>query len=165
MLSKNLDINKIKKNNRYILIVAFLLICSTLLFTNNSSEADKSQTGFTEENLQSNSSIARPNYPEMIVRVTILTLIASLMAYFFIKYYRKKIDPLGTASNIEILGKHYINSKQHLLLIRVEDRKLMLGVSDSSINYITELSNKAEDKKIKKNKNQFKDVLNKLDPN
>ncbi len=165
MLSKNLDINKIKKNNRYILIVAFLLICFTLLFTDNSSEADNNQPALTEETLDSNTSITRPNYPEMIVRVTILTSIASLMAYFFIKYYRKKIDPLGTASNIEILGKHYINSKQHLLLIKVEDRKLMLGVSDSSINYITELSNKTEDKKTKKNKNQFKDVLNKLDPN
>ena len=69
------------------------------------------------------------------------------------------------AENIEVLGKHYINTKQHLLIIRIDKRKMVLGVSDSSINFLTELETSDEPEETKSKPRQFKDVLNKLDPN
>ena len=85
--------------------------------------------------------------------------------YVFVKYYRNKIQPLNASANIEVLGKHYINTKQHLLIVRIDKRKMVLGVSDSSINFLTELDSSNEPEKAKSKPRQFKDVLNKLDPN
>ena len=42
---------------------------------------------------------------------------------------------------------------------------MVLGVSDSSINFLTELDSSNEPEKAKSKPRQFKDVLNKLDPN
>ena len=75
------------------------------------------------------------------------------------------ITVLVGSLNIEVLGKHYINTKQHLLIVRIDKRKMVLGVSDSSINFLTELDSSNKPEKAKSKPRQFKDVLNKLDPN
>ena len=94
-----------------------------------------------------------------------MTAIAGLCTYVFVRYYKNKIQPLNATANIEVLGKHYINTKQHLLIVRIDKRKMVLGVSDSSINFLTELETLNETEKAKSKPKQFKDVLNKLDPN
>jgi flagellar biogenesis protein FliO len=51
------------------------------------------------------------------------------------------------------------------LIVRIDKRKMVLGVSDSSINFLTELDSSNKPEKAKSKPRQFKDVLNKLDPN
>ena len=160
---KDLNLKKVKSYNRNILIGALLLLILSIVISasiNKNEVLDKNISSEQESNKNS-----RPNYPTLIVRVTLLTAIAGLCTYVFVKYYRNKIQPLNASANIEILGKHYINTKQHLLIVKIDNRKIVLGVSDSSINFLTELDYSNEPKKPKSKPRQFKYVLNKLDPN
>ena len=160
---KDLNLKKVKSFNRNILIGVIILLILSVVFSGsiNTTEVLDSNVS-SEEGTNKNS---RPNYPTLIVRVTLLTAIAGLCTYVFVRYYKNKIQPLNATANIEVLGKHYINTKQHLLIVRIDKRKMVLGVSDSSINFLTELESSDEPEEAKSKPRQFKDVLNKLDPN
>ena len=160
---KDLNLKKVKSFNRNILIGVIILLILSVVFSGsiNTTEVLDSNVS-SEEGTNKNS---RPNYPTLIVRVTLLTAIAGLCTYVFVRYYKNKINPLNDTANIEVLGKHYINTKQHLLIVRIDKRKMVLGVSDSSINFLTELEPSDEPEEAKSKPRQFKDVLNKLDPN
>ena len=160
---KDLNLKRVKSYNRNILIGAFLLLILSIAISGSINKTEVLDKNISSE-LESNKN-TRPNYPTLIVRVTLLTAIAGLCTFVFVKYYRNKIQPLNASANIEILGKHYINTKQHLLIVRIDKRKMVLGVSDNSINFLTELDSSNETKKAKTKPRQFKDVLNKLDPN
>ena len=160
---KDLNLKKVKSYNRNILIGALLLLILSIVISGSINKTEVLDKNISSE--QESNKNSRPNYPTLIVRVTLLTVIAGLCTYVFVKYYRNKIQPLNASANVEVLGKHYINTKQHLLIVRIDKRKMVLGVSDSSINFLTELEFSDERNKSKKKPRQFKDVLNKLDPN
>ena len=160
---KDLNLKKVKSYNRNILIGALLLLILSIVISGSINKTEVLDKNISSE--QESNKNSRPNYPTLIVRVTLLTAIAGLCTYVFVKYYRNKIQPLNSSANIEVLGKHYINTKQHLLIVRIDKRKMVLGVSDSSINFLTELDSSNEPEKAKSKPRQFKDVLNKLDPN
>ena len=162
---KNINLKKAKDYNRNILIGTFLFLGLSLFISSSFStnkEPKNKNVAITAEPIENKN---RPNYPTLIIRVTLLTAIAGLCTFIFVKYYKNKIQPLNASANIEVLGKHYINTKQHLLIVKIDKRKMVLGVSDSSINFLTELEFSDEQNKSKKKPRQFKDVLNKLDPN
>ena len=160
---KDLNLNKVKSYNRNILIGAIALLILSVIFSGSANTTEALDNNISSE--QETNKNSRPNYPTLIVRVTLLTAIAGLCTYVFVRYYKNKIQPLNATANIEVLGKHYINTKQHLLIVRIDKRKMVLGVSDSSINFLTELESSDEQEKAKSKPKQFKDVLNKLDPN
>ena len=65
--------------------------------------------------------------------------------------------------NLLITGSYGMVGRS--LIKKIDKRKIVLGVSDSSINFLTELDYSNEPEKPKSKPRQFKDVLNKLDPN
>jgi flagellar biogenesis protein FliO len=160
---KDLNLKKVKSFNRNILIGVIVLLILSVVFSGSFNTIESLDSNVSSE--QETNKNSRPNYPALIVRVTLLTAIAGLCTYIFVRYYKNKIQPLNATANIEVLGKHYINTKQHLLIVRIDKRKMVLGVSDSSINFLTELDSSNESEKAKSKPRQFKDVLNKLDPN
>ena len=162
---KKINLKKAKDYNRNILIGTLLFLGLSLFISSSLStnkEPNSKNVAIAAEPIENEN---RPDYPTLIIRVTLLTAIAGLCTFIFVKYYKNKIQPLNASANIEILGKHYINTKQHLLIVRIDKRKMVLGVSDSSINFLTELDSSDHTKKGKSKPRQFKDVLNKLDPN
>ncbi len=162
---KKLNLKKAKDYNRNILIGTLLFLGLSLFISSSltiNKEPNNKNIPIAAESIENKN---RPNYPTLIIRVTLLTAIAGLCTFIFIKYYKNKIQPLNASANIEVLGKHYINTKQHLLIVRIDKRKMVLGVSDSSINFLTELESSDEPEEAKSKPRQFKDVLNKLDPN
>ena len=162
---KKINLKKAKDYNRNILIGTLLFLGLSLFISSslsNNKEPNNKNVTIAAESIENKN---RPDYPTLIIRVTLLTAIAGLCTFIFVKYYKNKIQPLNASANIEILGKHYINTKQHLLIVRIDKRKMVLGVSDSSINFLTELDSSNEPEKEKSKPRQFKDVLNKLDPN
>ena len=162
---KKINLKKAKDYNRNILIGTLLFLGLSLFISSslsNNKEPNNKNVTIAAESIENKN---RPDYPTLIIRVTLLTAIAGLCTFIFVKYYKNKIQPLNASANIEILGKHYINTKQHLLIVRIDKRKMVLGVSDSSINFLTELDSSNEPEKAKSKPRQFKDVLNKLDPN
>ena len=162
---KKINLKKAKDYNRNILIGTLLFLGLSLFISSSLStnkEPNNKNVTIAAKTIENEN---RPDYPTLIIRVTLLTAIAGLCTFIFVKYYKNKIQPLNASANIEILGKHYINTKQHLLIVKIDKRKMVLGVSDSSINFLTELESPDHPKKGKSKPRQFKDVLNKLDPN
>ena len=162
---KKINLKKAKDYNRNILIGTLLFLGVSLFISSSLSTNKEPNNKNVAIAAEPNENKNRPDYPTLIIRVTLLTAIAGLCTFIFVKYYKNKIQPLNASANIEILGKHYINTKQHLLIVKIDKRKMVLGVSDSSINFLTELDFSNEPEKAKSKPRQFKDVLNKLDPN
>ena len=84
---------------------------------------------------------AHSNYSGYLFRVVIVTLTMIIVLIVGLKIYRKQMK-LSGKNNLDIstISRHYINDKQYLLKVFVEEKYLLLGVSDTSINFITELS-------------------------
>ena len=54
-----------------------------------------------------------------------------------------------TGQHLNILYQQYLTSKQKIILVRVFDKYLLLGVSEQSINFLTEFSkNEIEQQQI-----------------
>ncbi|NPA39278.1 MAG: flagellar biosynthetic protein FliO [Thermodesulfobacteria bacterium] len=70
--------------------------------------------------------------------IGILLLLLSLLpigAYLYKKFYQKK----PVKSRIKVLEVKPVSYKAQLLLIEVEGKRLLLGLSDKGLTYLTEL--------------------------
>jgi len=84
-------------------------------------------------------------YTGYLFKIVAVTLTMIVVLIVGLRIYKKQLSVTGTKNfSIHILGKHYINNKQYLLKVFVEDKYMLLGVSDSSINFISELDGPAE---------------------
>ena len=72
-----------------------------------------------------------------------LTVLALLFLLLLIVYLFKKKNKLefGGNTNIKIIDRKYLGQKQYLATIIVDDEKLLLGITDQSINLIKTLEN------------------------
>ncbi len=86
--------------------------------------------------LTDRSSFSLTKYVWKVVFIT-----AGIIGLFWLlaKFYRKKMLP-STASDTHftILGREYLSPGSSLVMILVENRKLLLGVTDSAVNLICE---------------------------
>lgn len=89
----------------------------------------------------------RSNYSGYLLRIVVVTITMIAVLIVSLKIYKKQMKLKG-GNNLRVttLGKHYINDKQYLLKVNIEDKNILLGVSDSSINYLTELEYSADEK-------------------
>jgi len=79
-------------------------------------------------------------YSGYLFRVVAVTSALVVFLIVGLRIYRKQIQLSGKNNiNLNLLGRYYLNDKQYLLKVTIDDRNLLLGVSDSSINLITEL--------------------------
>jgi len=90
---------------------------------------------------------SRPNLSSYLLKVILVTIIVIVLIIIGAKWYGKLAQFTGPPQKIKILSKNHIGSKQLLLLVRIEGRKLLLGVTDHSINLISDLgeSDESED--------------------
>ncbi len=74
---------------------------------------------------------------------SMLTVLALLFLLLLIVYLFKKKNKLefGGNTNIKIIDRKYLGQKQYLATIIVDDEKLLLGITDQSINLIKTLEN------------------------
>ena len=59
--------------------------------------------------------------------------------------YKNKLSFEGDYFSMEVLGKQHISPKQYLMMVRIEGRKLLIGVSEQSINLVKEFIEDGED--------------------
>ena len=87
-------------------------------------------------------STAYSSYLMKVMAVTFLMIAALIVG---LRVYRKQMHLRGKNNlKLNVLGKFYLNDKQYLMKVNIDDRDLLLGVSEQSINLITELSMDAE---------------------
>ena len=126
-------------------VIAVLGIVMTMNRTSHRpSLAMPDSTYVTPENTESPRS-----FGSYIVRTVVVTGMIIITLLLAMKYYKKRnvIDGAGRY-HFEILGKRYLSPKQYLVMVRVEDSKLLLGVTDHSINLIKEFADTDEEEKF-----------------
>lgn len=94
------------------------------------------QTDSLTMNLTDRSSFSLTKYVWKVVFIT-----AGIIGLFWLlaKFYRKKMLPSTTSNTrFTILGREYLSPGSSLVMVLVENRKLLLGVTDSAVNLISE---------------------------
>ena len=86
---------------------------------------------------------------------SMLTVVILLMFFILVMYLLKKRQKMnfGSTSNIKIIDRKYLGQKQFLATVVVDDEKLLLGVTDQSINLIKKLNYDPELEKQKQDEN------------
>mgnify|MGYP001958827634 FL=1 len=116
-------------------VVSVLILILFFLFPGESTTNDAAQihSGNSGESVPFNS-----NYSHFIFRTLGITsfIIVFILAGF--KWYKNKLSFEDNYFSMEVLGKQHINPKQYLMMVRIEGRKLLMGVSEQSINLIKE---------------------------
>ncbi len=105
------------------------------------------------------------NYFYRVFFVTaILILLLFFILFFYKKFGGKNLTP--GRSKIHILSRQNLTPKQSLMIVAIEGKKYVLGVSDHSVNLITELGEISEDElpvnDLKQVSQNFTSVLNKF---
>ncbi|MFP4547696.1 MAG: flagellar biosynthetic protein FliO [Fidelibacterota bacterium] len=84
---------------------------------------------------------------------SMLTVLALLFLILIVVYIFKKKNNLNfnNATNIKIIDRKYLGQKQYLATVLVDDEKLLLGITDHSINLIKTLDTDVENEDVNKN--------------
>jgi flagellar biogenesis protein FliO len=99
------------------------------------------------------SSYVVPEYSEtarsfgsFIARTVAVTGLIIMVLLMVRKYLKKHNVSDGSGRfQFEVLGKRYLSPKQYLAMVRVENSRILLGVTDHSINLIREFPETEED--------------------
>ena len=87
---------------------------------------------------------------KILILKSALTLGGILFCLYGLMYLMKKLSNskqgmFGSSGVIDIMGSRNINQKASLSVIKVGDKYLLLGVTDSQVSLITELDHVPED--------------------
>lgn len=93
-----------------------------------------------------------------------VAVIGFLIALFVVgvKYYKRKMTQTGHYFDMRVLGKQYFSAKQYLLMVRVEDRKMLLGITDQSINLLKEFDKHEDYSESDENANELEKGFGKI---
>ncbi len=99
------------------------------------------------------------NVSSQIVRTMVVTGVIIVIILILARWYRNSFAAgrISKRLNIDILGRHYLDARHSLMVAEIAERKLLLGLTDTSINLLLELDNdsKITVDEIKANSSQF----------
>jgi len=133
-----------RKGSLGIAMIFFLIAITGVILTisspaekPNSDENEKPSTQ-TVRSEQLNST----NYNVYFLRVILITAAIVLVILLGSKWYRRKMGT-GNSNKIEmnILSRRYIGPKHSLIIVGVAGRRFLLGITDNTINLISEFEN------------------------
>jgi len=79
------------------------------------------------------------SYPGFVMKTIIITCAIIVLFVLGAKLYKKQQrSEIFDKMKIDIIGRKYIDAKHYLIMVSVQGRQLLLGVSDNSINLIAE---------------------------
>jgi len=118
-----------------IAVVSVLILILFFLFPGDSATNDVAQihSGNNGESVPFNS-----NYSHYFLRTLGITGLIIILILVGLKWYKNKLSFEGDYFSMEVLGKQHISPKQYLMMVRIEGRKLLMGVSEQSINLVKE---------------------------
>ena len=146
-------------------IITLILLAILYLIWNGDSEFNPEVSYKNAATDSLNTSI--PQSQDMtgyLFKVIFVTIFIIVVLIIGTKWYSKFNKMIGSPSFIKILSKQHIGNKQFLMLIAVENKKILVGVTESSINHITDMGEYSEADDAKYNKvtesTSFNAVLN-----
>lgn len=94
----------------------------------------------------------KSNYSHYFLRTLGITGLIIIIILVGFKWYKNKFSIEGDYFSMEVLGKQHISPKQYLMMVRIEGRKLLMGVTEQSINLVKEFVEESSDGIITDNK-------------
>ncbi len=97
-----------------------------------------------------------PSFIGMTFRSIIALCLVIGAMFVFVWVLRKMKKGSGGFNNsgfVKVLGRSYLNSKQSIYLVEIQDRILVLGVSGDSINVLSEIKDSGTVDSIRKSVN------------
>lgn len=83
------------------------------------------------------------NSPMAEAFITLIFAVGAIAVIFFLlKKYSKKLSPKLASKDIEVISRSSLTPKSHLYIVEVEGQKLLLGVTENSVNLVKEISEK-----------------------
>lgn len=62
------------------------------------------------------------------------------LLFYYLKKYGTKLRDNNSQVELKVLGKASLQPKSHIFIIQAEGRKLLIGVTDHSINTLSDLT-------------------------
>jgi len=89
------------------------------------------------------------SYPIFVIKTILMTGAIIVLFVLGAKLYRKRQkSEIFDRIKMDIVSRKYIDSKHYLVMVKVHGRMLLLGVSDNSVNLISEYEDDASDENI-----------------
>jgi flagellar biogenesis protein FliO len=81
------------------------------------------------------------NFGGYLLKVIWITIVLALFIIAGLYLYKKYVlgNVAGISSSIKVITKQSISPKHSIVIVNIEDRKFALGLSDHSINVISDL--------------------------
>jgi len=150
-------------------IVILILIITSIFYLTWNSEPDiaspvnyqKAQPDSIDQTLT-----PRQNLSGYFLKVIVVTVLILGIIIIGAKWYGKLNNAGNSSSGIKILARNHIGTKQQIILVKIEGKKLLLGVTENNINLISDMgvSDEEEDSKYEKAQEypRFSDFLKQL---
>jgi flagellar biogenesis protein FliO len=79
------------------------------------------------------------HYTSYLLRMAFITVVLVGAIVIMAYWYKRTFLPKGTQGlAMEILGKAYLGTRQHLVLVKILNAYLLMGITDQAINVIRE---------------------------
>jgi len=142
---RNSNPQSISKIGSYGLVIIFAIVTvigAILMYSSPPGFVDKQQES-SSTSPTSVTKVATENeryetdYSDYVVRTVFVTLFIVMLIVVIAKIYRNRVhQEINSKIEMHVLGRKYIGPKQFLLMVNVQKRNLLLGVTDNSINLI-----------------------------
>ncbi len=133
--------NTISKKTIYgIIIIGLILLSIFYLVLESGTQSDSQKNYRVVQADSTNYNVpARPDLGGYLLKVVLVTLFIIVLIIVGARWYGKFTNFNPGSSQIRILAKHNVGPKQLLLMIRIERKKLLIGVTENSINLLSDL--------------------------
>lgn len=134
-----------KKQGSYLLAMVFGLICILGVVSVITPSPVPETTAEQATETESIGSTRTVNYTAYYIRVMAIMVVSIAILIVSVRFYKRYVK-VNDQSNLDlkILGRKYINSKQYFLKVFVDNKLLLVGVSEQSMNLIADLSESIE---------------------
>lgn len=144
-----------------------ILVLMAILFLIWDNGSDYRQGAAYQPGVSDSLQTSVPQSPSMtgyLLKVILVTIFIIGILIVGAKWYGKLNKFAGNPSFIKILSKQSIGPKQYLLLIAIEKKKLLLGITENTINHIADMGEYNESDDVQYNTisdtTSFSSVLN-----
>ena len=132
---------KTTKINIFIFAVIMLLFLSALVFMADLDTREKSELELNNQKMENQqvSDMNEFSFGSYLLKVALITGLIIFILIIGAKWYSKFTKQNQNNSKIKILSRHSLGPKQFMLIVGVEQKKYLIGVTEQTINLLSDM--------------------------
>jgi flagellar biogenesis protein FliO len=129
-------------NPKVALIVAALLVIIVFMMFPGEGNGNKSPQLETGQNGQTVP--FQSNYSQYLLKTLGITGVIIIFIILGLRWYKSKFSIDSEYFSMEVIGKQHISPKQYLMMVEIDGKKLLMGITDQSINLVKDFSDEIQ---------------------